>query len=441
MGVLNVQSLKPKLLELADHLHRGNYGIMSLSETWLKPSTPSCLLTLPGYQLYRADRPDRRGYGGVALAARDGISATPIRVALDTTHPNSKLETMWTLVKPDHRRQFIVCTVCRPPRRSVTDLTADFCDLQDQFEYITVTYPRSKVFICGDLNCCLLKPDSDPAKRALSDFMSDHSLSQCVSSPTYHTGSMLDIFITNCRHVVKVCQIKFCNFSPSKFIRAFVSMPRHRSRNTYVRSRCFNRVDSSVLNFDLARADWSAVFSSTTVTLKWNCSVAIFIPLIDSQAPLRSVKIRNPSAPAVSDSTKALMSRRRGALAAFGHGSAQYRDANRAVRSAIRQDTREDVERRIREGRRGSMWKLIRPVVGSKRAARKLPGTAPDDLNRYFVSVGPRVADEVKRLGPTPDINCRLPRVGACALVLAPLHVTRGAAGHCVRHGQHSGLW
>ena len=115
------------------------------------------------------------------------------------------------------------------------------------------------------------------------------------------------------------------------------------------------------------------------------------------------------------------MSRCRGALTAFGHGSAQYRDANRAVRSAIRQDTREDVERRIREGRRGSMWKLIRPVVGSKRAARKLPGTAPDNLNRYFVSVGPRVADEVKRLGPTPDINCRLPRVGACALVLAPL--------------------
>ena len=139
MGVL-----KPKLLELADHLHRGNYGIMSLSETWLKPSTPSRLLTLPGYQLYRADRPDRRGYGGVALAARDGISATPIRVSLDTIHPNSKMETMWTLVKPDLRRQFIVCTVYRPPRRSVTDLTVDFCDLQDQFEYITVTFRGQK---------------------------------------------------------------------------------------------------------------------------------------------------------------------------------------------------------------------------------------------------------------------------------------------------------
>ena len=136
---------------------------MSLTETWLKPSTPSRLLTLPGYQLYRADRPDKRGYGGVALVARDGISTTPIRFSTTTTHPNSKLETLWTLVKPDQRRQFIVCTAYRPPRRTVTDLTADFCDLRDQFEHITVNYPRSKVFICGDLNCSLLKPDCESA--------------------------------------------------------------------------------------------------------------------------------------------------------------------------------------------------------------------------------------------------------------------------------------
>ena len=110
-------------------------------------------------------------------------------------------------------------------------------------------------------------------------------------------------------------------------------------RCTTVRSRCFSRVDSDSLNFDLSRADWSAVFTTATVTLKWNAFVAIFLPIIDSHAPHRSVRIRNPSDPVVSDSTKALMSLRRAALASFGHGSDQYRDANRAVRSAIRQDT------------------------------------------------------------------------------------------------------
>ena len=232
---------------------------------------------------------------------------------------------------------------------------------------------------------------------------------------------MLDVFITNCRNVVKFCRAKFCHFSPHKFIRVSVTIPRFKPRRASVRSRCFNRVDVSALNINLARADWSAVFSSDTVTLMWNNFVAIFLSIVDFHAPVRSVKIRNPSAPVVSDSTKALMSRRRGALAAFGHGSSQYRDANRAVRSAIRRDTRQDVERRIREGSRESMWRLIRPVVGSKRAARKLPDATPDDLNSYFVGVGPRVAEEVKRSGPAPDIACRLPRVGACSLVLMPL--------------------
>ena len=100
----------------------------------------------------------------------------------------------------------------RSPRRNVGDLSADFADLEDQFQNVCVTYPGSKIFICGDLNCCLFKPDSDPAKRLLCDFMSDHSLSQCVSSPTYSTGSMLDVFITNCRNVVKFCRAKFCHF-------------------------------------------------------------------------------------------------------------------------------------------------------------------------------------------------------------------------------------
>ena len=439
MGVLNVQSLNPKLLELTDHLHHGRYDTMSLTETWLRPSTPSRLLTLPGYQLYRADRPDRRGYGGVALAARDGLSASPIHIVRTAAHPNSKLETLWILLKPDNRRQFILCTVYRPPRRSVTDLTADFTDLEDQFQHVSATHPNSKIFICGDLNWCLLKSDTDPAKRVLRDFMSDHSLTQCVSSPTYSTGSMLDVFITNCRSIVKFCPTKFCHFSPHKFIHVSVTMPRFKLWATSVRSRCFNRVDSHSLILDLARADWSAVFSQATVTDKWNNFVAIFLSIINVHAPVRSVKIRNPSAPVVSDSTKALMSRRRGALAAFGHGSSQYRDANRAVRSAIRRDTRQDVERRIREGSRESMWRLIRPVVGSKRAARKLPDATPDDLNRYFVGVGPVSGcgggGEAHGTGAgrlLSIVTCR------CLFSRADAVVADRAADHRVRYAQHA---
>ncbi|KAF0310285.1 hypothetical protein FJT64_018689 [Amphibalanus amphitrite] len=136
IGTLNVQSVKPKLLELSTLLHGHNYDLMCLTETWLRPTTPNRLVVLPGYQLLRADRSDGRGYGGVALATRDGVSVSPIKMPADASCPGSKLETLWTLIKPDSRRQFVLCTVYRPPRHTVADLTADFTDLQAQLQHL-----------------------------------------------------------------------------------------------------------------------------------------------------------------------------------------------------------------------------------------------------------------------------------------------------------------
>ncbi|KAF0314789.1 hypothetical protein FJT64_000055 [Amphibalanus amphitrite] len=50
-----------------------------------------------------------------------------------------------------------------------------------------------------------------------------------------------------------------------------------------------------------------------------------------------------------------------------------------------------------------------------------MPTISADDLNTYFVSVGPRVTGEIAGLGDVPEVACRLPRVGACALQLSPL--------------------
>ena len=117
------------------------------------------------------------------------------------------------------------------------------------------------------------------------------------------------------------------------------------------------------------------------------------------------------------------MRRRRQALAESGHSSSAYRDLNRAVRSVLRRDTREDIRGWIAGGGTASMWRNIRPVVSGRRPARILPNATPDQINEYFVSVGPRVAGEVSSRGTSPHLVCRLPRVGACALTLSPLTI------------------
>ena len=417
-----MQSLKPKLLELSVVLHRDNYDIVTLCETWLKPATPNRLLVVPDYQLFRTDRPDGRGYGGVALLARDGIRVTPLKVSADPkAHPNSKIETLWYLVKPDSKRQLIVGSIYRPPRDRVDDVRADFADLDAQYQRVLLDHPLAKVALTGDLNCDWFKPQSNCSKSCLFNFLSDYSFHQCVSSATFSSGSLLDIIAVNDPDLVKSCDAQFCHFSPHRFVRAFLSVPRFRTPPVVVCTRNWRRVDLTALLEDLSSSDWRSVVTSPTVTEKWECFLDIFIPIIDAHAPLRSLRIRNPNPPVVSDDTQVLMARRRAALAQFGHSSDLYKSLNRAVRSALRRDTRDDVLQRIQEGGQKAMWRCIRSVVASKKNSRITPDASADELNAFFVSVGPRVASEVSRQGKTPQLACRLPRVGACAFTLSPL--------------------
>ena len=59
IGVLIIQSIKPKLQELTCKLDRRSYGVMLLSEIWLRPSAPERLLVIPGFSLRRACGPPR----------------------------------------------------------------------------------------------------------------------------------------------------------------------------------------------------------------------------------------------------------------------------------------------------------------------------------------------------------------------------------------------
>ena len=94
------------------------------------------------------------------------------------------------------------------------------------------------------------------------------------------------------------------------------------------------------------------------------------------------------------------------------------------MRAAIRSDSCHDVQRRLREEGSGALWKVIRPAVESGKATRTLSDVTPDQLNQFFVSVGPRVAGEVRGMGDAPDLPCRLPRVGACALTLRTISLS-----------------
>jgi len=125
----------------------------------------------------------------------------------------------------------------------------------------------------------------------------------------------------------------------------------------------------------------------------------LLLPILDYHAPLQRLKIYNPSAPPASDATLRLMAQRRGLLAREGRTPA-FLTLDKQVKSAIRRDVRGDIASRVRRQGPASIFRNVRQVIEGKRSTQRVaPEATPNELNEYFVGVGPRVAGEVRARG------------------------------------------
>ena len=158
------------------------------------------------------------------------------------------------------------------------------------------------------------------------------------------------------------------------------------------------------------------------VTNAWTIFLDLFNPIVHQHAPVRTLRLRNPDAPPISDATRCLLADRSEALRRWGRGSDRYRAANRLARAAFRSDKRRHIGERVTARGRGSVWRSARDIVGGKKCTVQVPpSVSPDAMNSFFVNVGPGVAAELASRGPPPELPIRLPRVGTCALKPGPI--------------------
>ena len=411
IGAINVQSLKPKLLSLRQDIDEHGYDAIVLAETWMRQTTPNRLVPIPGYQLQRRDRPDRRGYGGVAIATRESLEVTTVERPGQPV-AGSKLESLWAQIRAGSHR-VMVCAVYRPPGLTQAQVSADLDELEEQLQYVRTRH-SGPVVIAGDININV-RSDTTACAR-FRQLLHTYSLQQHVTDPTFRSsGSTIDVICTS--HGVSRAGTLHCDYSPHNWTRALIPVPDYRSKACAVTARCWSRLDSSEVNGLLGAVDWDPVYASDDAGVQWNYLLTVTRPILDQVAPLRRRRVHNPTAPFVSDNTKAIMSRRRAALRA--HDRETYKDLNRQVQSAVRRDTREELDRRLRAARPGDMWRVIRPVIGSRRPAQATPSADADALNRFFVSVGMDTARRVDSSGP--DLPVRLPRVNTGRFQLSPI--------------------
>ncbi|KAF0296825.1 RNA-directed DNA polymerase from mobile element jockey [Amphibalanus amphitrite] len=270
------------------------------------------------------------------------------------------------------------------------------------------------------MNCCLLRPGQNSSGKRLSDLLSQHGMQCCnTRQPTYRpAGSLLDILAINRSELVTRAGVTRCHYgTPHDITRLALRLTGfRRSAGPVTQCRSLARVDKAGFNNQLVNTDWVPVYTAAGPDMKWTAFLQIFTSLLDSVAPSRRLLRRPTRAPPTSEHTRHLLAIRRDALS----GDRQdYKEINRSARAAIRADCRRHLQEQLTRAGPGSLWRVLRPIIGSNKKHSTLEGITADALNDFYVSVAPRLAATV--LAPSRPVHVRLPRVCTEGLRVQPV--------------------
>ncbi|XP_043234147.1 uncharacterized protein LOC122387763 [Amphibalanus amphitrite] len=276
---------------------------------------------------------------------------------------------------------------------------------------MVASHPGATLVLAGDLNCCLLKPAADSPGHRLTRLLTTYGLRIAnTEHPTYRpANSLLDVIATSRPDLVTRAGVTRCQYgTPHDFTRLVLRCGgAGRPSRPTVQRRCLQKVDSEQLNLQLSEADWSPVLLRERRADKWEEFRAIFLSQLDGVAPVTRVRLSPPGAPPLTADTRQLLAERRQALQAGGQRD-RYKELNRQCRGAIRRDQTAHYQRELDKAGPGSVWRVLRPIIGSKKETA-VPSATPDALNDYYVSIGPATAASVPR--PAATVPVRLPRV------------------------------
>ena len=431
LHVLNVQSLLPKLPDIAADVTETEPHILCYTETNLRSSTPNRLITIPGYEnIHRSDRKlgRKKCGGGVAILTRNTITANTI---MKTSELNgSHMETVWVKLKLDQRRSIVSACIYRSPDVTVVQNEKDFDELERQVGDIIQRYTPSMMIISGDFNA---DTRTNPAgAKQLTQLVSKFEMRVLVHEPTFYRGetaSTLDnilLYTRTTQELTAECIVEKCDYTTEhRKLVGKIAVPRYRRpRAVYRRQRDWRRLEVTQFRADLDAINWGrTVPRSDSCQTQWDKFVHAVESVLDHHAPMKMTKIRNPAPPPITDDTRDLIIQRRQAIAE--EDKERYSMLNSQVKRAIRQDYRSDIQRRVEGAPPSALWRQLRPVVAPKRVTPTQPDNlTAEELNRYFTTVGEETYQSVisafQKSGRR-TLAARLPRVHSDALQLVPI--------------------
>ena len=395
IGHLNVRSLKNcEHLQLVKHtILQNKLDVLTLSDTWLNSSITDLELKIPGHDLYRIDRNIKTG-GGVGAYARKTYK---VKVLDDISNiSDNGLNQLWINLQVRNLKSIVICTIYRPPDTPLTCF-----DTYLTPSLITTSLLNKPIYILGDGNCDMLKPDCRGA-IALTNVCHSFNVSQLVSRPTRvtkTTEALIDVIITSNPQQVIESDVLPSSVSDHDLPYVVLRIKKERRKLTYMIGRSFKGHAADRFYKDMSEVAWSLLDIFDDVEDKLYAFNFLFNDILDKHAPIKMMKTRGRPNPYVTEEIRELMRTRDNwkkiaKKSKDSYAWLQYKICCREVKREIRLAESEYVNQQIQNSKNNAncIWKSIRSCIPKKsstqRSYSKDHKSVANEFNQFFSSVG-----------------------------------------------------
>ena len=273
---------------------------IAVSETWLNPSIHSSEVEIPGYTLYRNDRVGKRG-GGVGIYIRSDLQSKII----SNSNPNYCRKPEYLLAEIVlEKKKILLGVVYRPPKIGrLNDIDEVIASTRHKYDHIIIT---------GDFNANLNANNNDSI--LLRNIFEANNLTILPLKPTHNilnSSTWIDVMATNNPEKVKAHgQFPAPGISHHDilFLSYSLRVPKHKQK--YIRCRNFNNINHDKFLEDARSLPWNEIEFTDDIDAKVDILNTLLLKLMNSHAPVRTIRVSKPFAPWLTPDIKEMMAKR-----------------------------------------------------------------------------------------------------------------------------------
>lgn len=408
---LNVRSLVHKIEEIRYLLTNHDIDCLCLSESWLRNIVTDDLISIPGYQINRWDRPfqDKVRGGGLCVFTKSGLNAEPVELPCKS---DDSLEVGCISLYNDHRGTIRCVTIYRPPQGNLVQALKSL----DRITTFLSAKSKSEFIIHGDFNVNYSNKSCKWAKE-LKSWEIKHGLDQMINSPTrvdQKTATLIDLCFSNVKHIVSAGVL---TLTISDHLPTFILKKKVKRKKI---SREFTGRDYSRLNTDQIRANLNALIPDTIENgadpnTIWDKIEASFTEVANQMCPITKFQVKDDKPPYLIGYLSDQMVKRD---RLFHRARLKPWDVNLwdkaknlkyKIRAQIKQSKRDYVRQTLEKskGNCKKYWQTISTLI-KPRADKHLTGVicpetnsklsgiaAADLINAYFCNIGESLANQI----------------------------------------------